>query len=172
MRRHIPAGRRPRHGPVRTIVSGGQTGVDRAALDVALALGLPCGGWCPRGRRAEDGVIAAHYPLTETPRAAYLQRTAWNVRDADATLVLLRRGPVGGTRATVRIARRRGRRCRVVVLGANARPGAVAGWLRAARVRVLNVAGPRESEAPGVYRAALAFLREVLAATPTKRFRR
>ena len=170
MRRRTPAGRQLHRGPF--IVSGGQTGVDRAALDVALALALPCGGWCPRGRRAEDGVIAARYPLTETPRTAYLQRTAWNVRDSGATLVLLVRGPTGGSRATIRLARRRGRRCRVVVLGPSARPGPVVGWLRAARPRVLNVAGPRESEAPGVHRAAIAFLRTVLAATPTNRSHR
>lgn len=169
MRRHIPAGRRPRHGPVRTIVSGGQTGVDRAALDVALALGLPCGGWCPRGRRAEDGAIDTSYPLTETPLATYLQRTTWNVRDSDATLVLLRRGPSGGTRATIRLARRRGQRCRIVVMGPNPRPGPVAGWLSAAGVRVLNVAGPRESESPGIYRAAFIFLQAVLKAPPTNR---
>jgi hypothetical protein len=68
------------------LVSGGQTGVDRAALDVALKLGIPCGGWCPRGRQAEDGVIPARYPLAETPSEGYSERTRWNVRDADATL--------------------------------------------------------------------------------------
>jgi hypothetical protein len=67
------------------LVSGGQSGVDRAALDVALALGIPCGGWCPKGRKAEDG---ERYPLKETPSAGYSQRTRWNVRDADGTLIL------------------------------------------------------------------------------------
>jgi hypothetical protein len=70
------------------LVSGGQTGVDRAARDVALELGIPCGGRCPRDRQAEDGVIPARYPLVETPSADYSQRTKWNVRDADATLIL------------------------------------------------------------------------------------
>lgn len=78
------------------IISGGQTGVDRAALDVALELGLPCGGWCPRGRRAEDGVIAERYPLTETRSARYAVRTVRNVRAADGTLVLTRGQPSGG----------------------------------------------------------------------------
>src|SRR2546423_13574935 len=67
------------------IVSGGQTGADRAALDFALAHKIPQGGWCPKGRRAEDGVIEPCYRLVETPSSRYSQRTAWNVRDSDAT---------------------------------------------------------------------------------------
>lgn len=74
------------------VISGGQTGVDRAALDVALELGLPCGGWCPAGRRAEDGPIPARYPLTETAGADYVERTRRNVVEADATLVLCHGG--------------------------------------------------------------------------------
>ena len=70
-----------------TIVSGGQTGADRAALDWALARGVECGGWCPKGRKAEDGPIDPKYPLKEMPSAAYLQRTEWNVRDSDATVL-------------------------------------------------------------------------------------
>jgi hypothetical protein len=72
------------------VVSGGQTGVDRAALDAALALGLPIGGWCPLGRRTEDGPVPDRYPLRETPSADYAERTEWNVRDSDATLILHR----------------------------------------------------------------------------------
>jgi hypothetical protein len=71
------------------IVSGGQTGADRGALDAALAAGVPCGGWCARGRRAEDGTIPARYPLRETPTAEYPQRTSWNVRDCEGTAFLL-----------------------------------------------------------------------------------
>src|SRR5947199_5509021 len=82
------------------IVSGGQTGVDRAALDVALELGLPCGGWCPRGRRAEDGPIPAHYPLCETRSPIYPVRARWNVRDSDATLILTRGRADRGTALT------------------------------------------------------------------------
>ena len=69
------------------IVSGGQTGADRAALDWALRHNVECGGWCPKGRKAEDGPIDPKYPLKETPSAAYLQRTEWNVRDSDATVL-------------------------------------------------------------------------------------
>src|SRR5512134_3746342 len=101
---------------IERVVSGGQTGVDRAALDAALALGLPCGGWCPRGRRAEDGAIPLHYPLRETPTARYPQRTEWNVRDSDGTLILTRGRPRGGTAYTISVARRLGRPLLVVDL--------------------------------------------------------
>src|SRR5262249_20137195 len=84
------------------LVSGGQTGVDRAALDAALEVGVPCGGWCPKGRKAEDGRIDDRYPLCETPSAAYSQRTRWNVRDSDGTLVLAWGEPTGGTLLTVK----------------------------------------------------------------------
>src|SRR5512135_124388 len=94
---------------VARIVSGGQTGVDRAALDAARQLGLECGGWCPRGRRAEDGKVASGYPLRETPSEDYAQRTEWNVRDSDATLVLTHGRPAGGTALTIAVARRLGK---------------------------------------------------------------
>jgi hypothetical protein len=93
------------------IVSGGQCGVDRAALDVALDLHLPCGGWCPKGRRAEDGALAARYPLTETPWWGYPQRTEWNVRDSDGTLVLTRGRTDRGTQLTIELAARLGKPC-------------------------------------------------------------
>ncbi len=70
-----------------TVVSGGQTGADRAALDWALTHGVECGGWCPKGRKAEDRPIDLKYPLKETPSESYIQRTEWNVRDSDATIL-------------------------------------------------------------------------------------
>lgn len=151
--------------PVATVqvISGGQTGVDRAALDVARELGIPCGGWCPWGRRAEDGVIPAWYPLREAPSRAYPERTALNVRDSDGTLVLTRGAPRGGTALTVSLARRAGKAVLVVDLGAGADAGLVRAWLAENEIRVLNVAGPRESEAPGIHDRAAAFLLEVLA---------
>ena len=144
------------------IVSGGQTGVDRAALDVALEFGIACGGWCPRGRLAEDGAIALGYPLTETPSARYEQRTAWNVRDSDATLVLAREPLAGGTALTVRLARRRDRPVLVVDPGDAARIPEVRRWIEERRVRVLNVAGPRASGETAAYTRAAAFLRQLL----------
>lgn len=143
------------------IVSGGQTGVDRAALDVALSLGLPCGGWVPHGRRAEDGRLPAHYPMREAATAAYPQRTRLNVRDSDATLILTRGAPAGGTAFTIACAKRLGRPCLLVDL-TSPHLDAVRGWLRDHAVRVLNVAGPRESSAPGIAAEAAAVLRAVL----------
>jgi hypothetical protein len=145
------------------IVSGGQTGVDRAALDVALEHGLPCGGWCPRGRRAEDGAIDARYPLTETPTRDYPERTEWNVRDSDGTLVLTRSEPRGGTALTARLARRMKKPCLVLDLGANPRADDVRQWARLNAVHILNVAGSRESEQRGIGDQAREFLRELLA---------
>ena len=143
---------------VSSLISGGQTGVDRAVLDVALDLGIPCGGWCPRGRRADDGPINARYPLQETPSAEYAQRTEWNVRDSDGTLVLTRGEPRGGTALTVTFARDQGRPVLVLDLAGVHPAGAVGDWLRREGIRVLNVAGPRESGAPGIYQEALSFL--------------
>jgi hypothetical protein len=157
-----------RLNPVRRIVSGGQTGVDRAALDVALRLNLPCGGWCPKGRRAEDGPIPRRYPLIETPSAAYRQRTEWNVRDADGTLVLSCGRITGGTALAVREASRQDQPLLVLDLNQDPRPSLVPGWARAYRVRVLNVAGPRESSCPGVHRRAVRYLREALTSSRGK----
>ena len=146
------------------VVSGGQAGVDRAALDLALELGVPCGGWCPRGRCAEDGRIPDRYPLAETPDEDYPTRTLWNVRDSDFTLVLTDGEPSGGTLLTVQAARRQGRPHAVVDLadegGIDAELARVRRLL--AGVRVLNVAGPRESGSPGVYEKTKAFLRRLL----------
>jgi len=144
------------------IVSGGQTGVDRAALDVALELGIPCGGWCPQGRRAEDGQIDERYPLCETPWDGYPQRTEWNVRDSDGTLVLTRGQADRGTALTLRLAEQRKKPSLVVDLAADADMAVVRAWAAAQWVETLNVAGPRQSSAPGIYEQAVAFLRRLL----------
>ncbi len=133
---------------IERIISGGQTGVDRGALDAALAAGAPCGGWCPRGRRAEDGVIPARYPLREAPDAGYIERTRRNVRDSDGTLVLSWGALRGGTAATVGLAARLGRPCLVIDMEDEDDAGAAyraLTWIGEHGIDVLNVAGPRAS---------------------------
>ena len=147
----------------RKIVSGGQTGVDRAALDVALELGPPCGGWCPAGRLAEDGRIDGSYPLTETPSPDPGQRTEWNARDSDGTLILARRPLVGGTALTESHAGRLGKPVLVAEPGDASFVPTVAAWLADRTIVVLNVAGPRESTCPGIYEQAATFLRALFA---------
>jgi hypothetical protein len=150
--------------PPLVIHSGGQTGVDRAALDAALAAGVPVGGWCPLGRRAEDGPIPARYPLRETPTPEVAERTRWNVRDADATLVLTRGAPLGGTATTLDAAEALGKPHFVVDLAQTTDVTPAVDWLRANGAAVLNVAGPRERTAPGIYAEAFRFVTQVLRA--------
>ena len=150
---------------IERIVSGGQTGVDRAALDVARELGISCGGWCPRGRLAEDGPIAEAYPLQETPERRYAQRTEWNVRDSDGTLILAAGRPRGGTKLTARLAQELGKPCLVVDLDFAPDFDAVRDWLTANDIRILNVAGPRASQQPGSGEQAAEFLRALLKQT-------
>ncbi len=162
-------GSQPAEQPVlESIVSGGQTGVDRAALDVALEFGLPCGGWCPLGRRAEDGPIPVEYPLRETPKEKYQQRTRWNVRDSDGTLILTIGSPQGGTELTRKVAERLEKPHLVLDLAETADTRAVADWVSKHRIHVLNVAGPRESTQPGIYEQAAKFLRSWLADLPNR----
>ncbi len=148
---------------IERIVSGGQTGVDRGALNAALAAGLPCGGWCPKGRFAEDGTITDVYPLDETPSADHAERTEWNVRDSDATLILTRKAALsGGTRLTRELANRHERPCLVVDPTAPASLDSVVAWLDSGRIKTLNLAGPRESGEPGIEALALAFVAALL----------
>ena len=154
-----------------TVLSGGQTGVDLAALRAAARAGLATGGWCPPGRRCDDGVIPAEFPLRETPEETSpdapdvprSQRTEWNVRDADAVLILWPAALDGdaGSDWAARCAARHGKpllTCDPADPGAAARIGQ---WLRAQPVRVLNVAGPSERTAPGIGARAGALLRTV-----------
>lgn len=144
------------------IISGGQTGVDRAALDAALELGLPAGGWCPRGRRAEDGPIDLRYPLQETHSPYYPVRTEKNVLESDGTLILTRGKPGGGTAMTLKLALFHRRPYLVMDLNKGADKEALWQWGQGNHIAVLNVAGPREGEAPGIYDQAFGFLKEVL----------
>jgi hypothetical protein len=140
------------------IVSGGQTGADRAALDWAIAHEMAHGGWCPRGRRAEDGRIAPHYCLRETPSRDYQQRTRWNVRDSDGTLIFSRAAALsGGSAYTARCSERLGKPWFHVHPGADT-VESIATLLQQHRIRTLNIAGPRASTDPGIYEYVLAVL--------------
>ena len=145
------------------IISGGQTGVDRAALDFAIQHGLEHGGWCPRGRLAEDGIIPLIYQLRETDSAEYEARTEKNVLASDATLIVTREKELScGTAFTKSRAEQHSRPVLIVGERDGVAPGAaaVSKLLEENKVRTLNVAGPRESQAPGLGN----FVRELLAA--------
>ena len=153
------------------ILSGGQSGVDRAALDAALALGIEYGGWCPKGGWAEDcpeppGVLAKYPKLKETPLAEPAQRTEWNVRDADACLILIEATGLDASAGT-KLASELAHGFRKPLLVLNLREPANADqarlWLRVQQAKHgydlrLAIGGPRESEAPGIYRHALTFV--------------
>ena len=151
---------------VEKIVSGGQTGADRAALDVALELGLATGGWIPRGRRAEDGTIPERYDgLVETDSDAYALRTERNVRDSDATVVFAFGPPTGGSALTARLARSLGKPLLTLDLercASEAGAVRVRAWLAETRPRILNVAGPRASEETRISGATARILRAAL----------
>jgi hypothetical protein len=153
------------------IWSGGQTGVDRAALDVALELGLPIAGWIPRGRAAEDGRVPMKYrDLREAASPDYAVRTHLNVNTTDATLVLSWGPATGGTKDTVVIARRLGRPLLELDLASadvELAAGRICEWLNGlarpgGRPLRVNVAGPRDSQAPGAYAQATEILRRGL----------
>jgi len=155
---------------LKRIVSGGQTGADRAALDIAIALGIAYGGWCPKGGWAEDfpdppGLLARYPRLKQTPSRLPGQRTKWNVRDSDATLLLAPPEGIGGsegTRYARHVAEKLGRGWAVVTVDEDVRE--TRRWLEQnLRKGVLNIAGPRESEAPGLYARACDFLARLLA---------
>lgn len=142
--------------PTRRIHSGGQTGADRAALDWAIAYRIIHGGWCPKGRKAEDGPLAGRYQLRETESAGYRQRTKRNVLESDATLIVNLGELEGGTLETVRIARQHQKPALVLQLDETPIQDAAVRlrtWVEANRFGSLNIAGPRESKRPGIYAA-------------------
>ena len=147
----------------RRIVSGGQTGVDRAGLEAAIAHQIEHGGWCPKGRLSEDGSIPSRYELVEMETAEYPPRTEQNVIDSDATLILYEQRLKGGTRLTRGLAIR-WQRPHLCVKIETAEPIDVRIWLDQLRPETLNIAGPRESSFPGIEDRALAFLLEAFAA--------
>ncbi len=151
---------------VRKIVSGGQTGADRAALDFAAENGFEMGGYVPKGRRTEDGPLGEKYiNMIETPTANYAERTALNVRDSDVTLIVSH-GPLsGGSLLTRTLATRYGRPVFHVDLAAPTFDAAVSDvgrWLDESDCRILNIAGPRSSTDPAIYDAVKRLLKTVL----------
>jgi len=154
---------------VRRIVSGGQSGADRASLDLAIRLGIPHGGWCPRGRKAEDGLIHRRYRLRETPSAGYAQRTEWNVRDSDGTVIFsLTNQLTGGSKKTLQFGRKYGRPCLHLVAAQRSSNHAdlLCRFVKRHHIRVLNIAGPRKSEEPRVGSFVTRTLRQALKRLP------
>lgn len=138
---------------VTSIVSGGQTGADRGGLDAAIALGIDHSGWCPAGRRAEDGAVPFAYNLRETLATEYSVRTKLNVRDSDGTVVFTRGAPKGGSALTIDYARSIGRPVLHLDLAEVDRTEAadrVRTWCADHNIQILNVAGSRDSHAPGI----------------------
>lgn len=143
------------------IVSGGQTGADRAALDWSIANNIPHGGWCPKGRKAEDGIIASRYNLTETPSSEYSERTQWNIRDSDGTIVFsISEQFFAGTLLTVELSEKSEKPCLHIckkLVDINTVNQFQLFLLEFAIVN-LNVAGPRASDEPEVYQFVRKFL--------------
>jgi len=155
---------------IQKIVSGGQTGVDRGALDAARALGTAIGGWVPKGRRAEDGRVPDEYPLQETATAEYEERTRLNVYDSDGTLILSH-GPLrGGSQVTLEAAVDLGRPHKHLDLSELSPTDAIEkaiAWIGAHHIETLNVAGPRQSEDPDAYRMSRLITTGLLTRTDT-----
>jgi len=147
---------------LKKIISGGQTGADRAALDAAIRLGIPHGGWVPNGRLAEDGCVPEHYQVEEMPTDSYPERTRKNVLDSDGTLIISRGAPTGGTDFTRVQVLRYGKQLLGIDLNnqSNLKDAAslIAAWIELQRIEVLNVAGPLARKDPCVYQDTLNLL--------------
>lgn len=137
---------------IKQIISGGQSGVDRAALDAAIEAGLSHGGWCPRGRRTEDGILDPRYQMRETDSPDYAHRTKLNVLDSDGTLILNRGALEGGTALTLKLAKDHGKTTYLANPEETDKLESIRDWLMQHDIEVLNIAGPRESRRPGIYR--------------------
>lgn len=153
-----------------TLITGGQTGVDRAVLDAPIDYNivnensLHITGWCPNGRIAEDGLIPDKYSLHETPNSRYSERTEWNVRDSDATLILYVSNYDDGTKLTIKIAFEKGKPIKIVNIEDDiiSITSQVIKWMSDNKISRLNVAGPRESNCNGIYYEAYKFTKELL----------
>ncbi len=146
--------------PCQKIISGGQTGVDRAVLDACLKYSFPCGGWCPHGRKAEDGKIPSNYPLHEMKESEYAARTRKNVSESDGTLILAPEKLQGGTFLTKQFSIEESKPVRIIRPDTN--PGRLLTWLAINNITILNIAGPRQSEWPDAYSSAYRFTTELI----------
>jgi len=148
---------------IKKIISGGQTGADRAALEIAIQLGIPHGGWVPKGRVAEDGPISEKYQLQEMPTESYPTRTEQNVIDSDGTLIIARGKPAGGTDYTREMALKHKKQLLFVDLNYYEPYDAatlIASWIKLQRIEILNIAGPRASEDPEIYHDVLKIIED------------
>ncbi|MEW6664128.1 MAG: putative molybdenum carrier protein [Thermodesulfobacteriota bacterium] len=149
---------------IKRIVSGGQTGADRAALDAAIELGVPHGGWIPKGRPAEDGPLPEKYQLQEMPTSGYPARTERNVVDSHGTLIVSHGEMAGGSALTKRLAAKYNRPCLHIDLAeinTFLAAGRIIDWLHGNAIEILNVAGPRASKDPEIYEGTLKLLKAV-----------
>ncbi len=149
---------------VKKIISGGQTGADRAALDFAIAHNIPHGGWLPKGRKTEDGILDHKYQLEEMPTAEYSQRTEKNILEADGTLIISHGKLSDGSALTKELARKQGKPWLHVDMAGMTSAEAgnqVRHWIQKHRLGILNVAGARESKDPAIYQATMEVLSEV-----------
>ena len=147
---------------IKKIISGGQTGADRAGLDAAIESNIPVGGWCPKGRKAEDGPIDEKYPLQETKSGDYRVRTEKNVKESDGTIIFTIGKPTGGTALTVKKAKSLAKPFMVIDLDDDHDFDAVKVWLTGNKIEVLNIAGPRGSKFPDVYDRVKDYLKVLL----------
>ena len=145
-----------------TIISGGQSGVDRAALDFAITYGISCGGFCPKGRLAEDGVIHIKYPLQETNSSLYEERTVKNVDISDALLLILDDELDVGSELALSTARKLSKPVLIINLKSPRPIKEIKFWINKNMPCRINFAGPRESNSPGIYDNTYAYLEELI----------
>ena len=157
---------------LKKIVTGGQSGVDRAALDVAIVYDFPYGGWCPKGRKAEDGLLAAKYQLQETATTDYAERTKLNLTHSDGTLVIVASLPItvtDGTNLTLSELKKINKPYFLFNLSGQQTMEDIINWLDIFKIETLNIAGPRESQSPGIYQQSYCLLTKLIALLKTSR---
>ncbi len=146
---------------IHKIISGGQSGVDRSALDFSLQNNINCGGWCPNGRWAEDGIIPSKYPLVETVETETIYRTMKNIESSNGTLILYNKSMDKGTKQTLNYAQKLNVPVLNIDLSKKISENILQNWIRTHKLKTLNIAGPRESNSPGIYHESLDFLNKM-----------